>query len=338
MKFIEGLAKSLAYIDGFFTSYVLFHLVQLDVFELLAQGDSLPAIAKHKEVDEEVLRAVIEFLMVDGIVERHGAEYALSEYGRALSSYAGWFLEFIGGYGPTLAHLTDILRGGAGASVRNGRYVALGSGQIDYYDIIPLAKELIRESGREPGLILDLGCGIGTCLIELCREFPQLKAVGVEPNEESCKIAETLREAAGLNDRIKFTCCDAVHYESKSMPDFIMLAFVLHEMAYQRGLEGVVAFLDSLGRRFPKALVLVFEVHNDSDNLELLRTPIGTYYKCYFLVHRLTKQRLLPLAIWERVFSEAGFEILEQRAVNPETDPTRLEMGYVLKHKAALSR
>ena len=50
---------------------------------------------------------------------------------------------------------------------------------------------------------LDVGAGVAAVSIELCRRFPRLRAVGLEPAEAPLALARRNVEAAGLGERIE---------------------------------------------------------------------------------------------------------------------------------------
>lgn len=56
----------------------------------------------------------------------------------------------------------------------------------------------------EPGVeFLDVGAGVGVIATELCRSFPELRAVGLEPHETARRIGLSRIAAAGLAERIE---------------------------------------------------------------------------------------------------------------------------------------
>ena len=328
--FADDLAKSLSYIDGFFTSYLLFHLLDTGIYDDFSKSMSINDIVLNRKIDSNILIALIRFLAIQGIMVFNDNSYELTEYGKKIPFHIGWFLELVGGYGPTLIDLRNILRFGKEQGSRNGKYVALGSGEIDYFDIIPLVKKMITRCSITPQIVLDIGCGSGSTLISLCEEYPLLEGNGIEPNQEICNIAKEKAKTLKLDNRVTFLCHDAWDYIGEIKPDLILSTFVLHEIAYQRGIDGLISYLKHLASKFPTTLLLIVEVDGDKDNYELLRSPMGSYYKCYFLLHELTKQELLPAEKWENIFKKAGYKVIQKDTVDSSVDTTGLEIGYIL--------
>lgn len=331
--FSDSLKKSLSLIDGFFTSHVVFQLMKLGMFEELQKKQAPEDLANKYKLDIQTLKGVLRYLVIQKIVDEADGWYVLSSDGREMIKHAGWFIELVGGYGPTLENLTRIMETGKAEGIRNGKYVALGSGMIDYYDVIPLVKSIIKGLPFEPKSILDIGCGIGSVIAALCQEYPMMLGFGVEPNKDSFERALQEIEIKGLSDRITIENSSAYNFSGPKKVDVIVSAFVLHEIAFQKGLDGVIDFLGQLKNKYHDAYFLFVEVHGDKDNYDLLRTPSGAYYRCYFLVHELTPQELLTLSDWDNLFERAGLEIISKETVDKDVDPTGLEVAYLLKYK-----
>jgi 2-ketoarginine methyltransferase len=66
-----------------------------------------------------------------------------------------------------------------------------------------------------------------------------------------------------------------------------------------------------------------------------MQSDVGLgYYNPYFLLHPFTNQRLLPKRSWDKIFVEAGYEIVIDEVTSPKADPTGLGICYVLKPAA----
>jgi len=62
-----------------------------------------------------------------------------------------------------------------------------------------MRERLTADSGR----FLDVGVGVGVIAIEMCRVYPALRVVGLEPSEAPRREARRNVAAAGLSDRIE---------------------------------------------------------------------------------------------------------------------------------------
>ena len=69
--------------------------------------------------------------------------------------------------------------------------------------IAPTLDGLDSALARDGAVFCDVGAGVGALSIALCRAWPGLRVVGLEPWHPSLRIAEREVSAAGLNDRIE---------------------------------------------------------------------------------------------------------------------------------------
>jgi SAM-dependent methyltransferase len=65
---------------------------------------------------------------------------------------------------------------------------------------VPGMLERLRADGAA---FLDVGAGVGAVTIEMCRRFPALRAVGIEPQDAPLALARANVEAAGLDSRVE---------------------------------------------------------------------------------------------------------------------------------------
>ena len=68
--------------------------------------------------------------------------------------------------------------------------------------LAPTLNGLDAALAREGAVFCDVGAGVGALSIALCRTWPRLRVVGLEPWPASLRIAEQEVSAAGLSDRI----------------------------------------------------------------------------------------------------------------------------------------
>ena len=97
--------------------------------------------------------------------------------------------------------------------------------------------ERLAEPGAE---FLDVGAGVGVIATELCRSFPGLRAVGLEPHETARRLGLSRIAAAGLGERIELRADPVEEIDERDRFD---LAFVpqpfLPEPAFDAGLARV---------------------------------------------------------------------------------------------------
>jgi cyclopropane fatty-acyl-phospholipid synthase-like methyltransferase len=133
---------------------------------------------------------------------------------------------------------------------------------------------------------LDLGCGGGSLLVELCLARPDLSGVGIDIAPEAIEAAERLAASQGVADRVEFAVADA--FDPDSWPpvcgevDLICGVGILHEQ-FRDGDDAVIDILNRYTRVATGQRTLLFgepelrydNQENDSD---------------FFLVHFLTAQ------------------------------------------------
>lgn len=319
---------------GFGASYVVHHLLAEGVFDALDRGAAWEEIASERRFSLELFQAVLEFLTVEGLLRREGCDagavYRLSEWGRAILPARGYLSLLVGGYAQVFQHLPAILRG---EPVRpDGSSGGLARRAIAKRDAVPLTREFVTRHDPACRSIVDLGCGDARYLIALAGALDGIRAVGVEPDPAAHEAGLEAVARAGLAHRIDLVRCEALDYRPGEPPGFVVLGFVLQEIVGEAGVFRTIELLREIGERFRGAKLLVFEVDHAIEDRATMRTEMGLgFYNPYFMLHPLTRQKLLPCRVWEQVFSEAGLRVLERRAVGPEVDPTGLLVGYVLE-------
>ena len=333
-------------IRGHVLASAIYHFFDTGLYDCLAdaEGNRDTTVAKLAEMlgfNPERLDAFLRYLCSEHLVSASTGRYSLSPQGRALHPARAWYTLLVGGYGSTLARLGDGLLRDAEPLTRDAAKVASGSCGISHYGAIPLTRELL---GLIPGgcsVILDVGCGNGLYLAELCQMLPSLRAVGVEPDSGAHAEALDLIAAKGLDTRVRLVQKEAHEFLIDSgdwIPDAVIFGFVLHEIHGQRGELGVRETLTWVIERFPDAHVLVIEVDWRPDDLSSLESGLSlAYYNPYFLLHPFTQQRLRSAPYWESLFEDVGFSIIKRQAIDPRVDSTGLELGYLL-HPAREAR
>lgn len=329
--FAANLNRTLDYIRGYAVSFVLQSLIADGALAAMKTPFTIDRLAEQHSYRPDLFGPVIKFLVVEEIVApgKETGSYQLTDYGTWVADHPGWIELLVGGYHPVYSGLSDILKHGPEAAQRDAHFVGLGSYEISLYDAFPLAWKLIDRVNRDAKRFVDVGCGDGYFVREICNRMPHASAIGIEPSESWTSAAAAV-ERAGLADRIEIHNLDALNYAVEPDTDFLLFAFVLQEMLPSIGEEGLVTYFQRLRDAGFAGSVLAIEVEYDLDNLELLRTPIGRgYYNPYYLIHPLTSQRLMPIARWKALFERAGYRLVAEDTVDPQVDPSGLEVGLV---------
>ncbi len=329
--FAESLNRSLDYIRGFSVSFVLQALIADGALALMEQPFTVEGLSTRQGYRPDLFAAVVKFLVVEEIAERSAGSdsYQLTDFGKWIAGQPGWFNLLVGGYQNVFARLSEVLRDGPQAAERNSHRVGLGSYQISVHDAFPLAWALIEAVNGNATRFVDIGCGDGYFVREICTRLPHATAIGVEPSELFENAVRAV-DRAGLADRIEIVHADGLSFDIPPDTDFLLFAFVLQEILPQIGEDGLVAYFRKLRESGFGGAVLAIEVEYDPDDQVVLRTPIGRgYYNPYYLLHPLTNQRLMPIRRWKELFATAGYRLAAEETVDPCVDPSGLEVGLV---------
>jgi 2-ketoarginine methyltransferase len=348
--FRPTLLRALDYLAGWATAELLMAILEDEpLLSALEQGVSAEELAQRLGSPgsattgagrssiggSELTGALLQALHSEGVLVREAGTYRFAENLSELRAVHGWLELLMEGYRELFKGVGRLMRDGDGSIERNHLRVATGSARIAVYDAVPLTLRLIERLGASEGVVLDYGCGSALYLITLCAQHPGLRAIGVELAQETVEAARAHVREAGMQDRIAIEHASAPDYVPSEEVDFVVSAFVLHEIVGQRGVEGTVEFLRSFGARFPKAKLLIIEVSNpyEEGHSELVgsdRQGRG-YYNYYIWLHSVTTQRLLPHAQWLELFAQAGYRVLHEERVDDVVDSTGLEIGYALE-------
>ncbi|HXA55639.1 MAG TPA: methyltransferase domain-containing protein [Solirubrobacteraceae bacterium] len=343
--FRPTLLRTLDYLAGWCTAELLMAIVEDEpLLSALEEGVSAeqlaarlgsPASAVTGASASELTGALLRALHSEGVLVLEDGVYKLAEDLSELRAAHGWLELLMEGYRELFQGVGRLLREGDGAIERNHLRVATGSARIAVYDAVPLTLRLIERLGAEQGTVLDYGCGSGLYLIALCAQHPRLRAIGVELAQETVAAAREHVRAAGMGERIAIEHASAPDYAPREPIDFVVSAFVLHEIVGQRGIDATVEFLRSIGARFPDAKLLIVEVSDPY--AEGRGALVGSdrqgrgYYNYYIWLHSVTTQRLLTHAQWLELFARAGYRVLHEERVEDVVDSTGLEIGYALE-------
>jgi len=329
----EDLGDTLKALRGYALGFVVHALIETGLLDGLAEGQSRREIRSSFQCGEEVLEALLHYLLNEQIVETTAAgSFILTGRGRQLSRHRGWFRLFVGGYAPVLRSLPGLLRGGIQGEIRDMAAVAHGSGEISPFDAAPLVARLIECAGRTCSSILDVGCGNGQLLCQILACFPQAFGIAADPSPAVLAEAQRTVSAYALRDRVQLVAGDPFAVpDLRHTPDFILAAFTLQEILGQSGEDALVGRMAAAAGRWPSARWLVVEVDHQPGG-DVIRTAYGMgYYNPYFLLHPLTRQRLLPRREWVRIFERARLAVATVLTTDPAVDPTGLELGFLLE-------
>ena len=120
--------------------------------------------------------------------------------------------------------------------VAQGHSSALIAGILTRFVVPALGDDLSGRLERGEGSFLDVGVGVAALSIALCRSWPSLRVVGIDPWEPALALAREYVAAAGLQKRIELrrltaeTLEDADAYDLAWVPTFFIPGAVLERV------------------------------------------------------------------------------------------------------------
>jgi SAM-dependent methyltransferase len=283
--------------------HALHALATCGLLDRLRADRPVPEEDLSSGLDPYLAPGFLRYLAVCGVLEEHHGGYRLSRRGRLLTSDValarlGFYLE---AYGPVVRRAADLLDRSASYGVDVVRdHGALGrrSGTVSTVSYVPIVAEAMR--GRSATRLIDLGCGDGSLLIQLCLADPAVTATGLDIAPAAIGAARAAAEATGVVDRVRFEVADA--FDPATWPagcdtaEVICGVGVLHEK-FRDGDDAVIDLLNVLGKRVTgERMLLIGEPELRYDNRE--------NDSDFFLVHVLTGQGIpRDRAGWLAVFA-----------------------------------
>lgn len=295
---------------GFFTSSAIATLLNVGLIdELMERGSvDLQEFAARNNLDQAVLKTLIDYLYAQKLLRRSGDTYALTARGRvALKAGRGSF-DVLYAYEDVLHNLEPLLRKQKTYGVdvnRRSHWVGKGSGEVGELLAFPMMSDTLRRGGWNR--VLDLGCGDATFLIDLCERNPAVTGFGIDLSPISVADGEQRIAAQGLQDRLKLVVGDIA--DAGEMADQFpgiqaaTCVYVLHELlSFDR--DHTVAMLRKFREGFPGLPLVICEVIGHTAD-ELRDKPGGVMEIQFF--HQLSQQYLFSRDEWRSVFEDAGF-------------------------------
>jgi 2-ketoarginine methyltransferase len=336
----EKLILGLQPIRQFVLAQALYYFMDTGIQEAIASSRrslTIEDLAKKFSLHKGRLRGFIQYLANEGFVLLiDGDVVRLTADGEKIANFQPWYTLLIGGYAQTLLQLPTALRADGTYADRDSARVGVGSCGISQHDALPMTRRLLNQISDTPRTLVDVGCGDGGYLIELCRWSTAVRGIGIEPDIESAVAARQLAETHGIAHRIDVkvgsaAILPALDLDQHPKPLCFITAFVLQEILAQEGRAAVVHLLSTVFENYPDASWIVIEVDHRPDDVQVMSHALGlAYYNPYYLIHQLTEQTLEPAIFWEQVYLDAGLRVVSREYPDPSYDSLRLKIGFLL--------
>ncbi len=170
-----------------------------------------------------------------------------------------------------------------------------------------LIAECIEEVAAPIGSIeiLDLGCGVGGTLFQLCARFPESRGLGVTISRKQLEIARRLSGRRGLSDRCRFIQGDFQRMDLDIRADVgVAVESFVHSLSPS-------VFLDSAARHVQSGGIMIvvddFLAVAAQELPEIDRRHVRTFQEGWRLPGLCTVEEL------EEESERAGFEVVEIR-------------------------
>jgi SAM-dependent methyltransferase len=318
--------KTVGLVSEAYLAQVLVALWDSGIYEYLRERGRIEIDAASQELnlDPEILRSLIGYLVGWGILAPEGESFILSTKGKPYWNYItrGVLTAHLAGYNQLLVNLGPLLRKEIDINDprldRAGRLVASGSGySLLGSNTIPWILKLIQQTGGS--YVMDIGCGAGDFLVQLALRWPEGGGIGIDMNGDAIAKAHANAEKFGVSDRLSF-----FHAKLSAEPMFIdknvldkvdtlTAMYLLHEFAGRGGPEAIRAAIAQMVAQFPGRKLLMLEGER-ADPAAMCTKPPRTYAQLdYSFIHPISRQGpLRTVKEWEQIIRSAGATLVER--------------------------
>jgi SAM-dependent methyltransferase len=220
---------------------------------ILGGARDVAALARETSIAPAALARLVDVLVAHGILASGPSDgVALTKDGEALAAQGiGVALELTAAFGQARAFVDDSRRGDLDGGWHHADpEVIRAQGQLSERTmacVLPKMMEAIPSLERlaKPGAaFLDVGLGAAGGTIAICRKFPTLRAVGLEPLPLARQEARAAIEAARLSDRIEVRAQRIEEVREENTFDVVYVASMFMPVkALEQGLPKVLRAL-----------------------------------------------------------------------------------------------
>jgi len=315
-KWMEGVRASnvVPLVRAMDLAYTLLALDETGMAAKLMASEWVPQNELVAGLDEELAGHFLRYMEMREILRGQDGKFQFTDTGRAMFANTAPMATlrfYLRGYGDVVAATTDLLRGTKtyGKDVRR-EGVAVGGASAETSR--HLANHLIYRRLESLGArcVMDIGCGGGAFLIDLCRHDPKIRGIGLDISESAIEAARREVEREGLASRIQFVVGDGFRPDSWpslcAEADVVVASQVLHEgtrQSWDPTVQTLQRFAEQL--RAGKIQALIIYENRFTGQWNTLESE-------FYLMHALSQQGF-PLSPeqWTELFTKAGLKARE---------------------------
>ncbi len=303
------------FIRGRAATGAIWALMSVGFLDDLKKTQEIPLkdYAQKHNLDPEVLETLVEYLDCLRVLRLRDGFCRLAKMGEHFVEEARGDFDLARGYEPVLASLEGLLsrKKTYGQDIqRLGHYIAAGSGELGIQLPFPMMHLLIQKHGFRR--ILDLGCGDLEFLFMLCQDR-LVRCWGIDNSQEAVRYALSRLSHFPFSDRLQVAEMDMFDLERlrqfASSIDAITAIDIFHEYL-KDGPDRILDYLRGLKSFFQGAHLVVAEFC-EQPREKLRRHPTGFLEHHFF--HQLTQQVILRADEWRKIFTSAGFSIIDEK-------------------------
>jgi hypothetical protein len=306
-----SIPEPFALIHGLYTAKIVFHLHKVGALEQFKAASSSHDVADRLGYDRSAFQAIVDYVSrtTDLLIFEPPEHYRLNDLANSYGRFGFPLDKFIGAYGPLLENLEGILRDPkSGEALINHGKLATAFHRAEN-----------SGAGQMPGLLrewhvhnlVDLGCGTGALLRELCRGDSEFRGWGIERDACMCEIAIKEIASQGLAERVRILRGDVrglnalLTNSERDAVGALHGRSILNEF-FRDGLAEVIEFLRILGKSFPGRLFFAVDYYS------VLSRPGGSHESYDALLQDIAQflsgQGVPPpdLEGWIPIYEEAG--------------------------------
>jgi len=220
------------FIQTFYESLVAYSGIEFDLYDLINQHKSLSSdeLSSLKNISKKLINSWCNAATAIGHLKLEKNNYSLSSWAKNYlrkesPTYLGFLFQNIDDLIFLYQTLKDRFNGNF-PSITGSQAISIikGIAPLSKF-IVPLLRERVPKL-KEKCRILDLGCGLGSYLVNLAKLNPQLQGIGIEGGWGSDVIKEAKKYVKQNNkeNQIQIIESDILKFDTKQKFDVIFMS------------------------------------------------------------------------------------------------------------------